>query len=365
MKLLIDARTVRPGRTGVGYYTENMVRALDALDAGADATALTLQERYWDPPLRRIGLIRTRADYESHPAGELFENFILPALLRRTGADVFWGPAFLAPWRKTRARSMVTVHDLTVFTHPRCYPKRFAAYMRLVIRLSAKFADAVFCVSNAVRSQFAALFPDAAPKAEVVYPAADPVFASLKQGEDSSACSAVPKPYMLALGAKDPRKNTDFLIRIFGQMKRSCSIPHSLVLVGGVDGSRDSAPDGVLRLARQDRLSLRQLYRHADLFVLPSVYEGFGMTLLEAMACGCPVAASHAGSLPEVGGDVPAYFPPDDEQQASGILAGLLASPDRLARMRADGPIRASQFSWQKSASQVLSAAERIGQGRV
>ena len=159
VRILADARCVRQGRSGVGYSAEWMLRALDARAAPGELHALTLDAAAWDPPPRAVNLIGVRTDYESHPAGEMFCNFRLPAIARDADCRVIWGPAFVVPWVRTRAAKIVGVHDALAFEHPEFLPGRFARYLRTAVRLSVSRADAVLCHTEATADSLRRLFP--------------------------------------------------------------------------------------------------------------------------------------------------------------------------------------------------------------
>lgn len=355
MKIFIDGRTVRAGRTGVGYYTESMIRALDICPGPErQLSVLTLEPGELGLLSGHVQLIPTTVDYENHPAAELHESIYLPRLLKRGRFDVFWGSAFLIPWVPVACPRIVTVHDLTAFTHPHCYPRRFAFYMRFVIRMAVLHSDAVVCVSEFVANQIRERFPGHAP-IHVIPAAADPFFRS--SGEENEAGHSR-DPFLLAIGAGDPRKDTAFLLRVYRRMRELSpgNVPE-LLLVG--EWPAGSLKEGVRLVPRQSREALRDLYRHSSLFLFPTASEGFGLPVLEAMQCGCPVAASSTGAVPEVVGEAAMFFDHRDEEATARSLVELLGSPERLATMRLGGRARAAGFSWQSSASQLLSLFEQ------
>ena len=161
-----------------------------------------------------------------------------------------------------------------------------------------------------------------------------------------------PRPYVLYVGAEDPRKNLDGLLRAWQGLGRT---DFELVVVGS---TRDEM-SGVHWIGQADDVTLAGLYRYADLFVMPSLYEGFGLPLLEAMACGAPVAAARAASLPEVGGDVPAWFDPHDVGQMVAVIGSVLDDPERRGRMAEAGLVRAREFTWARCADQVVAVLRR------
>ena len=356
MRVMIDARSVRPGQTGVGYYTEEMVRALGRLAGNHELFVLTLDKDFWGTEPQGVQLLPCATDYESHPQGEWFLLTRLPSLIRKHRADIFWGAGFLSPWRRTGARQVVTVHDLTVFSHPRCYPRRFAAYLRWAIRLGVAAADAVVCPSRATADQVLARLAPRRARIEIIPEAPANAFRHEAAGSYEMD-TVVSPPYILLVGAGDPRKRVDLAVEAFRQVSQA-GFPHRLVLVGHTEAGWPGERIVVLR--RRTRDDLVSLYRHADLLIVPSQWEGFGLPVLEAMAAGCPVLASRAGALPETGGDAAEYFDGDDSGTLAAAISRLLSDPARRETLRRLGFARAAMYSWDKSASQLISLFESL-----
>jgi glycosyltransferase involved in cell wall biosynthesis len=364
MKILVDARTVRRGRSGVGTYTELMLRALSRIGPEHEFIALSLGESQLCDLSANVRTEVVTADYERHPQSEVFENLQLPRLIRRWKADVFWGAAFLVPWVRTRARKVVTIHDLSVFSHAKCFPRGFAAYMRFVIKNSVRSADAVVCDSETTRDTLSRLTALGGTRAEVVYPFANPIFCPATD-KPVQVPSGVRSPYVLAVGAGNPRKNTDFLVNAFQRLRRERSLPHSLVLVQDAawPSNQSSSDEQIVRLPWQSEDDLRSLYREAELLVIPSLDEGFGLPMIEAMACGCPVVAARAGALPEVAGDAARYFDPSNESEAAGVIAEVLESDQLAENLRQAGLKRAAEFTPERSAKQLLRLFDELVSG--
>ena len=342
LRLLIDARTLRAGRSGVGYYTEGMLHVLNSETFASDhVSAVVLGNQQGAlVEFQRVRPLSVTADYESHPGGDFFEHVKLPRLSEHENANCLWGPAFQIPWRKTKAKRMVTIHDLLVFSHPHYYPKRFVWYMRQVIRRSVTAADIILCVSDTVSKAVLELFPHAAAKARVAYTAVVP-FPSPTRAE---ALPEIRRPYILALGSlRDQRKNLRFLKDAFELARKQFNLSHQLVIAG--QPVRSVTGEHVVLLPHQQREMLASLYANADLFVMPSLYEGFGLPIAEAMQFGCAIACSSAGALPEIGGDAVVCFDPTDKEQAVHSIGETLKSAERLRELRNASSQRAGLFS--------------------
>ncbi len=354
MRLVVDARTVRPGRTGVGYSTEWMVRALEHhADAPLELVVLSLPGADWNPPLERARVVTVSTDYESHPAGEWFLNVRLPALLQSLRADLFWGAAFLVPWRRRATPSNVSVQEVSVFTHAGCYPWRIAAYQRQAIRLSVRRATRIVVPSGAVAKALAGIFPDCQPRIRIVPHGVDPAMRPAGL-DDPPVPSGLPEPFVLAMGWGNPRKGIGDLVRIWNSDRAGRRLLPDLVVLdaAGSGTAPEQVAPGIWRLPRVGRDTLRGLYSRASLFVMPSVDEGFGFPMLEAMACGCVVVAAEAGSLPELAGDA-AVCIDFRADSAAAALAALLGGRD-MARLRELGLRRAAEQDWDAAVRQFL-----------
>jgi glycosyltransferase involved in cell wall biosynthesis len=355
--VLVDARCVRRGRSGVGYSAEWMLRALDAQADPGGLHALTLEPEAWNPPLRATNLVKAGTDYESHPAGEWFMNFAVPRIARRLGCRVVWGPAFQIPWLPARAAKIVSIHDTLAFEHPEYLPSRFARYLRAVVRLSVARADAVLCHTNAAADSIRRLFPRAGDRIRVIPHAVDPLFRAGVTGRPSSL-GEDDEPYVLALGGGDPRKNTELAVAATARLAQAGRARLRTVVVGGV--SRQSDDSGVLRLPCVPRDELARLFRGAELFIFPTFAEGFGMPVLEAMACGCPVAASDTSVVREVADDAAVYFDPRDAVSAARAMSSILDSAELRGRLVAAGAQRTAAWSWDDAARKFLQLAGQL-----
>ena len=356
LRLFCDARVVRPGQTGVGVFSGSLACAMAAA-GGAHVDVLTLHPDAWRGAPAGVRAVATGVDHESHPRGDLHMHFVLPRVAADRMADLYWGCAFSVPWGGMRMPRIVTIHDATVFTHRECYPRGFAAYLRLVIRRSARAAQAVHVPSEAVRGQLSELLPDVADRIFVVHGAASSWFRP-ERGGLPPVVAAAGRPFILAPGEGNPRKDTSTLLDAW----RAASPRGKLLVLAGGVGPRmtEASDDGILRLGRVSDEEMRALYGAADLFVFPTLWEGFGLPVLEAMACGCPVAAPRVGALPEVGGDQVRWIDPYGPDALVALLREIAEAPNGRTEPDRAALAHAAAFSWGKSAVEFLKVARQV-----
>jgi glycosyltransferase involved in cell wall biosynthesis len=261
-----------------------------------------------------------------------------------------WGP-----WR-----SVVTLHDLAFLVYPETHTSASRAYYAATGE-SARRAERVIAVSQRTASDAVRLLGLDPARVRVVHEAAAPVFEPRRPEELRPVAERfrldLDRPYVLFVGTLEPRKNVPLLLEAFGRLRQD--VDAQLLLVGArgwLDEpifqahARSGVGDAARFLGTLGEGDLAVLYSHAGVFVLPSVYEGFGLPVLEAMACGAPVVCSNAGPLPEVAGDAAVLLPPEDATRWAGALEEVLTDRVRAATLRQQGFARARQFSWASAA---------------
>ncbi|MBI5878800.1 MAG: glycosyltransferase family 4 protein [Chloroflexi bacterium] len=300
-----------------------------------------------------------------------FEQIGFPASARASGADVAHVPYFGSAWL-TRLPTVVTVHDLIPVVLPLYRGSaKVRAYTKLV-SLAAARARVILADSEASKRDIVAYLGIDESRVRVVYLAADERY---KPVTDSAALDAVrakyrlPESFALYLGGFDQRKNVPNLVRAFASVARGLGPDYSLVLAGRPPATvSDFFPDvgtvvhdlelteHVQWIGEVDETDKPALYTLAGCFVFPSYYEGFGLPVLEAMACGTPVVAGNRGSLPEIVGDAGFLVEPDEVARIAGaIIASLIDEPLRAAHRR-KGLARAAMFSWTQCARETVEA---------
>jgi glycosyltransferase involved in cell wall biosynthesis len=368
-RVLVDATAVPADRGGVGRYIDGLLAALDR--SGADLVVVSQRadtERYGrlSPNAHVIG---GPAAIAHRPARMAWEQTGLPLLAQQVGAQVLHSPHYTAPLRSS-CPVVVTVHDATFFTEPEHYDKAKGTFFRSATRTSLRRAARVIVPSKATRDELIRLLDADPSHLDVAYHGVDPeVFHVPEEAEKARVLARLgltTAGYVAFLGAQEPRKNVPNLIRGWVRACALTGTAPALVIAGGSghDDDIDAAIAGVpshLRLLRPGYL------RYADLpgflggaltVAYPSHGEGFGLPVLEAMACGAPVLTTPRLSLPEVGGDAVAYTG-EDADQIGTDLAGLLKDDVRRAELSAAGRVRATKFTWDASAEAHLAAYAR------
>ena len=259
--------------------------------------------------------------------------------------------------------AVVTVHDLTALLFPESHTWKVRWSLLPFLRRSLEQARVVVVPSRATAADLAFHFPESAGKIRVVPEGADPEFRPGAAAEIAATRAELGAPdgYLFSAGTLEPRKNLGALLTAWAELRRDDETTPPLVLAGGYGwGSRPLlrriealAPLGLTYLGRVERPRLVRLFQAARAFVYPSLYEGFGLPPLEAMACGVPVVTSDVSSLPEVVGDAGLTVDPRDPGALAAALRRLLADPDLAADLGARGRSRAAGFTWEAAAAEM------------
>ena len=362
MKIAIDVRKWRD--YGIGTYVRNVVRHLARLDR--ETTYLLFcnpadESKLRDMAANFVTVVDSSAQYR------LREHFSIPLKMRRLGAELLHSPHYVRPLFCTLP-SVVTIHDCIHLLFPQYLPNRMAfRYARFVMGSAIRNSQIVFTVSQASRADILRFYPSTDPAKVHVVPNA--IDAELLEDPGPEVTDRVRERYqirgrfVLFAGNVKPHKNLERLIRAFARVRcQEGNEDLRLVLIGD-----DVSRYGSLRRTadeagvRQDvrffgfvpHETLAALYRLATVFAFPSLYEGFGLPPLEAMACGTPVVTSRISSLPEVVGDGALLIDPYSEEDIAQGIARLLDDQDLRARLVERGLVRAASYSWERSVRQI------------
>jgi glycosyltransferase involved in cell wall biosynthesis len=370
MRLAVEITTCTPLRTGVGYYTEHVVDALLETRAAGDEVVL-LSNRPPAPELAERWASRIRISGPSVRA--LWMQSAVPRLLADAGADVGLFPNYAAPLASP-CPTMVVVHDLSVLRVPHFFTARKRFLSRPMMNLVVAAAPVIATVSEASQRDIVELLGLGRERIALLPGAAHPSCrpASPEQVATVRARHGLDGPYVLTVGTLEPRKDLATLLRAFDRL--AAELPHELVVVGG-RGWKDRRLVRALEARNANRRvrwlgyvpesDLAALYTGAELFVFAPTLEGFGLPLLEAMACGTRVIAADVEALREVGSDAALYVPPGDDAAFARAIAAQLRDPGGAERLRTEGLRRAQRFSWTDTAEALWARARAMGPTRV
>jgi len=364
MRIGVDIGRVVRGRGGVSSYTRELIRAL----AGEDvAHEIVLFDLDGSTPRRRrledeVGPLPPRISSASASKTEL-ENL-----------DLFHAPAFAMPPAGAR-RHIFTVHDLTVLSHPECHT------LGNRVRTLASVAEALvggatmIAVSEATRREALRLLALPAEDIEVLPPILSPIFAAYGDGEVDERVArsrGIGGSYVLAVASLEPRKNIGRLLEAWDLLPEALQQKHQLVVVAA-DGwlqnevrrrlDAMSREHSVVRVRHLPAGDLAALYRRARVFVFPSLAEGFGLPVAEAMACGAPVVTSNTSSLPEVAEGAAVLVDPEDPDEIATAITAVLEDQALRQGLRDRGFERARSFTRDEILPRLLAIYQRVAGG--
>ena len=342
MRVGIDVAPLLQTQAGTARWVKGLLGALERRD---DVVPVRLT---WGGPGRLTAVARD----------VLWYHMLLPRSAARTRLDVLHCTIYRGPLR-SRVPAIVTVHDLAVLRHPEVFPLWTRLHGRVTLGPTLRAARRVIAVSEFSKRETAELVGIDPDRIDVVPNAVDPVFTAFGR--------AVQGDYALAVGTLEPRKNLPVLLQAFSKLRRD--FPVRLAIAGARGWLSDDIFTTVSRLAIADGVhfigeippaDLRPLYCAAELLVLPSLYEGFGLPPLEAMACGTPVVVSDAGSLPEIVGAAGVIVRAEDPDDIAQGLGWVLGNAEFRSTLSRRGLERAATFSWARAARETMAVYERV-----
>lgn len=374
LRVGVDIRSFYEPLTGVGWYLHHLLEQLDArtdVEIIPFGDALTTDDGPrlhaqvpGGSPVQTIDMRGKPVTRFTRPIART--GFALAARLHR--CDLFFAPNYFLPGSLSRIadRRVVTVHDLTFRRHPELLQAETLDNLQREMQREIFRADAVICVSETTRADLLEFFPTDSGKVFAVLSGLAPGAAS------GHAPDILPGRFLLFVSTIEPRKNLDTLLTAFEGLKDRGSYPGSLVVVGKVGWKSGKTlerlktgrwSESIIHLDYLSRAELTAVYSKAELFIFPSIYEGFGFPLLEAMAQGVPTIASRSSSLPEVGGDATVYFDPGSSVELAAAIETVISDPALAGTLRQRGLARAGCFDWARTADQTL-AVFRKAAGR-
>ncbi len=377
MRIAIDGSAIPRQMTGAGVYTYQLVRALTETAHEHRLIVFARPGLFDELAAQQPRLQVIPVDPASRVARLAWEQAVLPLLLRRLRVDVLHSPhhhtplaARLSSPKSARLRRVVTIHDVTFLLLPQRYPLARRLYMEGVTRASVRVADTIIVPSQTVRHDVIRTLGVPEDRVVAIPEAAGPQYVPIEDEETLGRLRQkyhLPNRYIISTGSQEPGKNRDRLIRAYTCLE-GAGIDCPLVVAGRPAWGYQGEHELVRRLGLDDQVrflgyvpddDMPALYSAATLLAFPSLYEGFGLPVLEAMACGTPVVTADVSAMAEVAGDAALLVDPRDVQALAEAMGRLLSDEALQADLRARGLERAKQFSWQRTARDTLSVYEK------
>ncbi len=383
MLIGIDAsRSLRPQRTGAERYAYEIIRHLLQLPDAARHDWRLYADRAPDPasegapfPQRTPGAARDNVELRVLPARRIWTHRALGGEVRRAPPDVLFVPSHVIPFALSPARlppSVVTVHDLGYVYFPETHTRRQRLYLTWSTRWSAAVARCVIAVSASTAADLQRLCATPSAKLRVIHEATTPMpTPTPAQIAAAAAAYRLPRPYALYVGSIQPRKNIARMIEAYNRLSQRGAPEWDLVLAGGlgwlsaplVAAARRSPVAASIRLPGYVAdADLPALLAGARFFCYPSLFEGFGLPVLEAQAAGAPLMTANTSSLPEVAGDAALLVDPTDVDAIADAMLRLSRDEALRQRLIAAGYENVKRFSWEKAAAETLAVLQEAAQ---
>ena len=379
MRIGLDGKILTLRAGGTGRYAINLTRAMLA-EAAAHRPDLEFVVLTGPQTSREVmEEFRGRCEecFLGAKSSVIRSLTLVPAALRRLRVDIFHGMDHVGiPLVGRSGKYVVTVHDVIPLILPETFTPRHRLVVRLALARVRRKADLVVVPSHAVKRDVVRRVGLPEDRVVVTHEGCEPRFRPVRSAavrRDVAVRYGLPPRYVLAVGTLEPRKNLTTLLEAFARLRRDGEVDADLRLVlAGARGWLDEPifatvrslglEDAVRFTGFVDDADLPAVYSGAALFVFPSLHEGFGLPLLEAMACGVPVVTSNISSMPEVAGDAAVLVDPRDADGLAAAIARLLRDGALRDRLREAGIARARQFSWEATARRTLDAYASVVQ---
>lgn len=366
MRIAVDAHSLGTRMTGNEAYVLNLMCALARVDTQHQYHIMTASPEAVPAEVSHAPHMRVHRLISNSAALRI--PLLLPELVRRSRAAILH-VTYVAP-PVLSCPTVVTIHDISYEIFPEFFSQRDRWALGALVPFSARRAAKVIAISEHTRRDLVRIYGLPEDKVAVTYLAAASQFHPVKsaQVEAVRLKYGLRAPYILALGNVQPRKNLVRLMQAFALLCQSQSIAHSLAVVGQAQWRSSEVFSAIRKHGLEERVlftgyvpgeDLPALYAGAELFVMPSLYEGFGLPILEAMACGTAVVCSNASALPEVAGQAALLVDPHNVEGLAGAMSRVLMDEGLRRNLAYEGLERAGQFSWDKTARQTMEVYSR------
>lgn len=372
IKIGLNARYLQRRMTGIERYISELIKNVTLID---DTKQFVLffcgHEPIPDLKLsKNVSTYISRKNTKNRSLRIIWEQFLLAKELKENQISLFHGPSFVAPLLKP-CKYVVTVHDLSYYLFPKSLTGITRLYFSVFLPYSLKKADKIIADSHSTKKDIMRLFRISETKIKVIHLGIDKLYTSVKNkrflGEIKTKYN-LPQKFILFTGMLSPRKNLPRMLRAFSSIKKN-GWPHKFVIVGAKGWLYDSIFAQVKKLNLEKEVifteyvpdkDLPAFYTLADLFMFSTLYEGFGLPILEAMACGCPVVTSTTSSMPEVAGKAALLVNPRDTKAIADAIESILRDKKLRNKLIKRGFRQIQNFSWKKTAKETLKIYEEV-----
>jgi alpha-1,3-rhamnosyl/mannosyltransferase len=363
MNVIVDARSLSRPIDGIGRVVHEVLRAMSEMPEPPEGVFLAPPGAKWPFPAPNHWKLISSGELGRQNA-TLGWMALAGFAARRYGCDACLGATMLAPGLPKRVRQAVIAHDVTWRVNPRWFSFRNRVWFKETAERSFHRANNIIAVSNATKRDLIEYLHIAEDRIRVVPLGVNPPAETQGRVQPSKRFTNSGKRLLLCVSSFEPRKNIAGLIRACSALPSEVREQFELVLVGKKSGyGRDELESALGEATMPYRITgkiseseLHELYAAAYAFIYPSLYEGFGLPVLEAMAHGVPVIAGNNSSLPEVLGDAGILCDTTNQEELGWRIHGLLASPEMADRLGLEGKLRSKQFSWKSTAAGVLAS---------
>ena len=350
---------------GIHVYTRELLRAISEQDKNNEYLIIRPEAKN-----EFAGMEEVVVPYPTLPGYRAWRIFFqLPNLLKKAGVDIVVEPAHFGPFNlPSNIKRVTVIHDMTMFLFPEDHVFISQFLQRKFLPRILRKADHIITNSQNTSKDLHRYFPFTKEKSTAILLGKNEILKPQKNNEVLKKYQLT-LPYFLCTATLEPRKNIQLLIEAFNDFKSKTGLPHQLVLVGKEGWKTDSILNAIERSAYKkdiirpgyvETTDLPVLYSAAEIFIYPSKYEGFGLPLLEAMACGAPIITSKISSLPEVGGSAAKYCSPDSKESLLDKMLLLSQNPKLRAQMSQRSLAQAKTFSWKKTAMETIQVFEKL-----
>lgn len=383
MKIGIDARTIlNPAQEetpGVGHYASNLIRTLLEIDK-KNQYVLFFDRRISDEDLSRFQKAKAKVKYFPFHQYKKFlpgvySELLIAAAIKKEKLDIFHSPKHALPLAY-RGKCLITVHDLAVFKRPQLFSKKGVSQAKKALASTLKKCQKIIAVSQATKNDINEIFKIPKNKIEIINNGLDKIFHRVPSEKETRKVLdkyKISGKYILFLGTLEPRRNIPRLLEAYLSLKQREPLDCKLVLAGKegwlASEFRQMVSDfglkeDVIFTGYVPPQELNSLLRKAEVFIFPSLCEGFGMSVIEAMAAGLPVIASNVSSLPEVADKAALFVNPYDIKGMAEAIRKLLKNKGLRKRLIEKGKKNSQRFNWQKCAHQTLAVYKKVAKAK-